>query len=233
MTIEQLNQQHHQISMTGEDMNRVIAFQTMLEMTLHGGKDIDEHIFTLFSLVLAMKPSAIIELGVRTGRSTFPFLFAGDLVDAEIFSVDKTSVQHDVSFADEWKSRWTFYEKDAIKFLENDLPEIMNSDKVVRSGRSKVFYIDDWHSGDHVARELELISEFVTPKDLIILHDLMYYNSEPNYRCEQNPKDPQWANGGPYQAISELDLGEWEYSTIPRCNGLTILRKKAEEVYTD
>ena len=38
--------------------------------------------------------------------------------------------------------------------------------------------------------------------------------------------DPEWANGGPYRAVKELDSNKWEYVTIPVNNGLTILRKK-------
>jgi hypothetical protein len=36
----------------------------------------------------------------------------------------------------------------------------------------------------------------------------------------------QWAKGGPYRAVAELDPQFWEFSTLPYNNGLTILRKK-------
>ena len=223
----------NQIKISHKDLQNLSAFNLMMDMTLKGDKDIDEHILTIFSLVMSMKPSVIIELGVRTARSTFPFLFAANLIDADVVSVDLNPINPDFDFPEDWKSGWSFHEKDAIKFLEEDLPGIMESDKVSMSGKSKIFYIDDWHSYEHVAKEINLISEFATSSDLIVLHDLMYYNSQPNYRSETNPKDPQWGNGGPYKAICELDLKDWEFSTIPRCNGLTILRKKASEVYTD
>jgi len=231
--MKQNNNNPQQIQLTHQDLQNLSAFNLMLDLTLKGEKDIDEHLLTIFSLVVAMKPSTIIELGVRTARSTFPFLFAANFVEADLISVDINPVQPDFNFPDNLKSRWSFFQKDAIKFLEEDFPEIMQSDKVVKSGKSKIFYVDDWHSSEHVTKEIDLISEFATPNDIIVLHDLMYYNSQPNYRSEHKPKDPQWANGGPYDAISKLDLDNWEYATIPRCNGLTILRKKASEVYTD
>ena len=60
--------------------------------------------------------------------------------------------------------------------------------------------------------------------------DLMYGNSQPNYRSVDSPEDKQWDKGGPYKAISDLDLSTWEYATIPRCHGMTILRKRSEKI---
>ena len=44
-------------------------------------------------------------------------------------------------------------------------------------------------------------------------------------------KDGQWANGGPYRAVAELNPQFWEFSTLPWNNGLTILRKKYSNLY--
>ena len=196
----------------------------MMHLTLNGEGDIDEHIMTLFSVCLSMKPSLILELGVRSGRSTLPFLFASSIVDSKVVSVDIEKIRPDFNFPDFWKSRQDFYEKDAIKFLKEDLESILRDTD--RDGRPRIFYIDDWHSYEHVKEEVSLISKHATPSDLILLHDLMYYNSQPQYRSVDNPKDKQWGNGGPHRAINELDLEDWEFSTIPRCNGMTFLRKK-------
>ena len=71
----------------------------------------------------------------------------------------------------------------------------------------------------------------VSPKSVIVLHDLMYGNYEPHYHCDLTLKNGQWAGGGPYRAISELNEQFWEFSTIPVNNGLTILRKKYSNKY--
>ena len=65
---------------------------------------------------------------------------------------------------------------------------------------------------------------------MILLHDLMYGNSQPYYRSVDSPQDKQWDKGGPYKPVSNLDLSIWEYATIPRCHGMTLLRKKADKV---
>jgi len=208
-------------------MNKNInPIDLLTHLVVHGKGDIDEHLMTLFSLSISMKPCLILELGVRTARSTLPFLCACDIIDSKLISVDIDPVVPDFQFPDHWKQRWQFHQKDAIKFLEEDLEEVLQ--ETSNSSRSRIFYIDDWHSYEHVKREIELISKYATPNDLFLLHDLMYYNSQPQYRSVQDSKDKQWDHGGPYRAIAELDLDEWEYSTIPRCNGMTILRKKAE-----
>ena len=127
-------------------------------------------------------------------------------------------------FPEAWKENWKFIKQDALAYLERDF-QILMSDR--KEGDPILVYIDDWHDGIHVQKELELIDKYITPGDLIVLHDLMYGNSQPHYRTVENPKDKQWGNGGPYRPISQLDLSVWEYVTIPRSHGLTILRRKS------
>ena len=210
-------------------MNSVNSIDLLTHLTLENKEDIDEHLMTLFAMTLSMKPSIIVELGVRSGRSTLAFLCGCESVNARLYSVDINNPTLSFNFPGAWTQsfgghqRWTFMKKDALKFLEEDFPSLWND-------KGNIIYIDDWHAGDHVKKELELISPYVSPRDLIILHDLMYGDSQPNYRSVENPEDKQWDNGGPYAAVSELDLNQWEYMTIPRCNGLTLLRKKADRV---
>lgn len=215
-------------------------FDILANLTMQNQRDIDEHLLTLFALTLSMKPANIVELGVRTARSTLAFLSAAQIVGAHVTSVDLETPQPDFGFPPEWQQRWTFHQKNAIAFLEEDLPslkdtwdEAKDNYKYYNSDRCDIIYIDDWHAADHVERELSLIDKYVTPKDLVILHDLMYDNSQPKYKSVDDPKDAQWGFGGPYRAVSQLDLDKWEYMTIPRCNGLTLLRKKAHTIVTE
>jgi len=94
-----------------------------------------------------------------------------------------------------------------------------------------LIYVDDWHSYDHVKKELEYIDKLVSPSSVVLLHDLMYANYEPHYHTDIACRDGQWANGGPYRAVAELDQNFWEFATIPVSNGLTILRKKYSKLY--
>jgi hypothetical protein len=91
--------------------------------------------------------------------------------------------------------------------------------------------VDDWHSYRHVKKQLELLDKLVGPSSIILLHDLMYGNTEPFYHADLTLTHGQWAEGGPYRAVAELDPQFWEWSTLPWNNGLTILRKKYSNKY--
>ena len=111
-------------------------------------------------------------------------------------------------------------EMDAIDFLKN-------WDK---SNQVGFIYLDDWHAYNHVKEELILIDEMVGPSSIILIHDLMYWTT-PFYHTDLSLEKGQWSKGGPYRAVSELDPNFWEWSTLPWCNGLTILRKKYSSKY--
>ena len=199
-------------------------FRNLLSLTNTNAQDIDEHLLTLFSLTVSMKPKTIIEPGARSARSTYAFLLGAREVGSKVISCDINDPQPSIHLSGDLKTRWSFYKKDAHEFLENDFPSLYEGG---------IVYIDDWHTGDHVRKELELIEDHIRPMDIILLHDLMYGNSQPNYKSVESPKDKQWDKGGPYRPISELDLNKWEYMTIPRCNGLTLLRKKSDIIITE
>jgi predicted O-methyltransferase YrrM len=189
----------------------------MEDIVLHGKGDSDAHLLTLYGIALSLKCKNILELGVRNGSTTLPFLKAVHLTGGKLTSVDI----NDTGFCptDEEKTNWTFIKSDALDFLSNT------------SGFYDLIYIDDWHSYDHVKQELEYIDKLTSPKGVVILHDLMYGNYHPCYHSDLTMKTGQWANGGPYRAVAELNNQFWEFSTIPTCNGLTILRKKYSTLY--
>lgn len=184
---------------------------------LHGNLDSDRHIIAIFSIALASKGVTYVELGVREGHTTEPLYEAAKLNNGHLWSVD-------INPPSEYKpnnGNYTFHQGDSIKFLE-DWPKDKKID---------VVYVDDWHSYAHVKRQLELLDELVGPTSVILLHDLMYGSTDPFYHSDLTLKDGQWAEGGPYRAVAELDPQFWEWSTLPWNNGLTILRKKYSNKY--
>lgn len=175
---------------------------------------LDEKLGLLFlSMVISTNSHRILELGTREGCSTLPFLYAAYLLNGSVTSVD---IDPNISFKcpDEFKPHWNFIVSDSIKFLEND------------ESIYDLIYIDDWHSCPHVTKEIQLIENNITNSTIILLHDTMS-NSSPEYNIfpDRTPDD-EFGLGGVAQAILNLDLDVWEYSTIPIQHGLTILRKK-------
>jgi predicted O-methyltransferase YrrM len=187
--------------------------------TINGKGDSDQHLMTLFSIAIEIKAKKILELGVRDGKTTLPLLLAAKLNGGVVTSVDI----NDTIFSppDELKAHTEFIKMDAIEFLE----------KIDKTQPYDLIYIDDWHAYKHVKKELEIIDKMVSPKTVILLHDLMYGNHAPHYHSDLTLQNGQWAEGGPYRAVAELNQQFWEFSTIPVNNGLTILRKKYTNLY--
>jgi predicted O-methyltransferase YrrM len=176
-----------------------------------------EHVLTFFSIALQMKSKKILELGVRSGGSSYPFLIACRVLGGHLTSVD---IDSSVWKAPEELAKYqTFVLSDAIKFLTN------NTEKY------DLIYVDDWHSYSHVKRELEEIDRVSDENTIILLHDLMGQSKHPDYfmPLDWNPAD-EWGEGGPYRAVEELDKNKWEWMTIPVNHGLTLLRKKGKVI---
>ena len=181
-----------------------------------GGEQYFEHVLTFFSIALQMKTKKILELGVKDGGSSYPFLVACKVLGGHLTSVD---IKSNVWIAPEDLAEYqTFIQSDAIEFLTK------NTEKY------DLIYVDDWHSYPHVKKELEEIDRISDENTIILLHDLMG-NSEPNYWSPIDyDENGEWGLGGPYRAVEELDKEKWEWMTIPTNHGLTILRKKGKVI---
>ena len=190
-------------------MNLIKSF---CDKALYGSNDSDRHIISIFSIALASKGKTFVELGVREGHTTEPLLEAAEMNGGHLWSVDLNSPSKFFSNS----PNYTFCKQDSIEFLTNwDLNKKID-----------VVYVDDWHSYSHVKKQLELLDQLVGPNSVILLHDLMYGNTDPFYHSDLTLREGQWAEGGPYRAVAELNPQFWEWATLPWNNGLTILRKK-------
>jgi len=206
--------------------------------------DSSNHLITLFGILYGIpyksRPLNVVELGVRNCETTLPLLLACYAKNTKLMSVDidcnckdrlrtenNNTSDHVGLEKIELKKlslNWEFINCDAITFLQKwDVNEL---------GPIDFIYIDDFHSYEHVKKELDLLDTLITPSTIILIHDLMYGNTAPNYHTDlTNSAGAQWANGGPYRAVAELNPQFWEFSTIPYNNGLTLLRKKYSSKY--
>jgi len=193
------------------------AIHNIVNQTLFSNGDSDQLAAAIFGIALTTRGKRFLELGVRSGHTTIPLLEACRLMGASLVSVDI----EDPSFSppEEYRHCWSFVKSDAIKFLES------NTEKF------DMVFIDDWHDGNHVRREIDLVDKFCDKLTVILLHDLMYGWKNPNYTTVDRGSDINWGmpgefdNGGPCRAVFSLDRDKWEWATLPFCNGLTLLRK--------
>lgn len=195
-------------------------FDAMIHRTLEGTGDSDALVSSIFGITCTMQPNLVLELGVREGISTLPLLWGTYLSKGMLVSVDlhPTPFQPPEEMADHWQ----FVQGESIEFLErvgDENPDIIFD----------VVFVDDWHSYQHVKRELELLDRYTTKDSIILLHDCMVGTMRGNAEYQQDrptPEDnPEFAEGGPARAVRELDATRWEWATIPISNGLTLLRK--------
>ena len=133
-----------------------------IDKALHGKLDSDRHLISIFSIALASKGEVYVELGVREGHTSEPLHKAAELNLGKLWSVD-------VNEPTEYRppdntAHYEFRKNDSIKFLE-EWPKHIKMD---------VVFVDDWHSYEHVKRQLELLDQCVGPSSIILLHDLMW-----------------------------------------------------------
>ena len=194
--------------------------ETLIHKTVFGKGDSDKHLMVLFSMILQTNSVRILELGVRKGDTTLPLLMGANITGGFVTSVDVDDTLF--KCPESLKHIWKFHKMDALKYIKSCNGAIEPWDFI---------FIDDWHSYDHVKKELELLDSQISPSTIIILHDLMYANYQPHYHSDIAVREGQWANGGPYRAVAELNPNFWEFATIPSNNGLTLLRKKYSGLY--
>lgn len=190
--------------------------EQLLDRTLHQQKNPDTHIehsMTFLSIALQIKAKKILELGTREGGSTYPFLVASKILGGSLTSIDIETPGYEAP--EDLKPYWNFIKSDALEFLDSN------------TERFDLIYVDDWHSYPHVKKELEYIDKISDKSTIILLHDLMGMSSHPYYFYPKDaPDTSEWAKGGPFRAVAELDFNKWEWATIPVSHGLTILRKR-------
>ena len=186
----------------------------LINRTINGKGNSDQHTMSIFGIAIGLKAQNILELGVYEGATSQPLAFAASLTDGHLTSVDNYIRAQ--NFPKELEPYRTIVEKDSIEFLVQAAKEGKKYDLI---------YIDDWHEYSHVKRELELIDQIITNESVILLHDLLAFTCPAYHQPLEAPKGTEWGEGGPTKAVFELNKDNWEWSTIPVNNGLTILRR--------
>jgi predicted O-methyltransferase YrrM len=200
-------------------MNKNDAIFNLINEAVYGDTDSSQHQITLFALVLSIRAKNVLELGVRHGSTAIPLLKALEYTQGHLTSVDIVKNDNLNSLKEQYPN-WEYVISDALEYV-NNIPENKIYDLV---------FVDDWHDGEHLYKEIMRLEPHLTTSSLLLVHDCMCYNTQPDYHI-YSPQDGEFANGGPFAAIQKLDKSVWEYSTIPVNNGLTILRKIGKTLY--
>jgi cephalosporin hydroxylase len=158
--------------------------------------DISDHLIALFVESLAVRPRLIVELGVRSGESTFALERVARLCDATCVSVDVQ--EPEFTSVPSW-SKWTFVKGDDIEFARA-FPAWCVS-RAVRP-EIDVLLIDTNHVYSHTVKEIAHWFPLLAPRAKVFFHDT---NMRVFYHRQDSSLGVGWQrNRGVMAAIEEF-----------------------------
>lgn len=190
--------------------------------------DISEHLITLFVETMAVRPELIVELGVRTGESTFVFERVARLCGSKLISVDIQDCSVVSSYGD-----WIFEKSDDIDFAKRFEAW---SEKHYIKAHIDVLFIDTSHLFGHTVEEIEHWFPFLSDKSKVFFHDT---NLGKTYFRKDGSIGVGWDNKrGVIAALEKfferhfnekehfIDWAKgWVIRHYPYCAGLTVLER--------
>ena len=192
--------------------------------------DINDHLLTMYRESIEVKPSLIVELGVRSGESTFVFERVAKRFNATLVSVDI----EDCSKINNYE-KWFFVQSDDIEFAKGF--ERWCKERGIKP-EIDILFIDTSHLYSHTKEEIEYWFPYLSKKAKVFFHDT-------NINFLFKRKDDSYENGwdnkrGVIRAIEEFCKKEFNEKVefednckgfkikhFPYCSGLTILTKKS------
>ena len=191
--------------------------------------DISDHLEILYLEATRIRPELILELGVRTGESTFALERAARQTDATLISLD----MEPTSYVSDWEN-WYFVQEDDLKFAHR-----FHLFAVERGLKPEIdfLFLDTSHTYEHTKRELDVWLPFLSTTGIAVFHDTNlgwlfrrrdgsigggWNNSRGVIRALQEYLGVSWDEKAHYSG----ENGTFAIEHIPDCNGLTILRKK-------
>ncbi len=191
--------------------------------------DISDHLEVLYREALAVRPKLIVELGVRTGASSFALSRAAEKAGAWLISLDMEPTLFHSNY-----EKWRVIQVDDIEFAQ-DFPE--SARETGFEPRIDFLFIDTSHTYEHTGAEIEAWTPYLAPAGSMVFHDT---NMKRVFRRKDGSLGGGWDNErGVIRAVQEFLKAKWDetenytgehqgYSVthIPTCSGLTILRQR-------
>ena len=193
--------------------------------------DISDHLPTLFLETLEVRPSLIVELGVRGGESTFVLERVAALCGSKLVSVDL----EDCSRASQY-CNWSFVKSDDVAFADifGDWCQARGINPSI-----DILFIDTSHELEYTIKEIDHWGPFLAPRSKVFFHDT---NMRRLYLRKDGSIGVGWQNHRGVVAALERYLrcklderrdfsmvcGGWIVKHYANCSGLTILDRWIE-----
>jgi predicted O-methyltransferase YrrM len=190
--------------------------------------DISDHLEPLFVESMAIKPKLIVELGVRTGQSTFVFERVAKLCNAFLLSVDIALQQS--------KTKWQrseFIQRDDL-LVADDFPAWCMRNNLEPT--IDVLFIDTSHEYHQTKEEIRKWFPFLSPRGVAFFHDanvkLIYKRRNGTIgKAYNDDRDVMRAIeehvGAPLNEKKYFKkvVGNWLVEHYAACNGMTLLKQ--------
>lgn len=190
--------------------------------------DISDHLEPLFVESMVVKPRLIVELGVRTGQSTFVFERVAKLCDAFLLSVDIAPQQNKTTW-----SRSEFIQRDDL-VVADEFPSWCMRNNL--EPKIDVLFIDTSHEYHQTKKEIAKWFPFLSPRGVVFFHDanvkLIYKRRNGTIgKAYNDDRDVMRAIeeyvGTPLNEKKYFRkvVGSWLVEHYSLCNGMTILKR--------
>ncbi|HVY71449.1 MAG TPA: class I SAM-dependent methyltransferase [Verrucomicrobiae bacterium] len=145
--------------------------------------DISDHLVTLFTESLPLRPKLIVELGVRGGESTFVFERVARLCGSDLLSLDLDDCSAVINY-----DKWHFVRADDVEFAGR-FAEWCRSRGIEPA--IDVLFIDTSHIYEHTLAEIRAWFPLVGPRGKVFFHDT---NQRHIYRRRDGSFGLAWTN---------------------------------------
>jgi predicted O-methyltransferase YrrM len=190
--------------------------------------DISDHLETLFTESLMVKPKLIVELGVRTGQSTFVFERVAKLCDSHLVSVD---IEKQLTTS-AW-NKWNFIQENDIILADRFKNWCL--EKGVDS-KIDVLFIDTSHEYNHTKQEIAKWFPLLSQNAKVFFHDanvkMLYKRRNGTIgKAYNDDRDvmraiEEYVGTSFNEKKDFVDLkNSWLVRHFAICNGMTILQK--------
>jgi cephalosporin hydroxylase len=189
--------------------------------------DISDHLETLFVESMIVKPKFIVELGVRTGQSTFVFERVAKLCNSFLLSVDVAPQQNKTAWP-----RSTFIQRDDL-LVADEFKSFCAKNNL--EPKIDVLFIDTSHEYHHTKKEIAKWFPFLSERSTVFFHDAnvkLLYNRRNGTigKAYNDDRDVMRAIeeyvGSPLNEKKNFRQlhGSWLIEHHAICNGMTILK---------
>ncbi len=189
--------------------------------------DISDHLEAIFIESMIVKPKLIVELGVRTGQSTFVFERVAKLCNSFLLSVDISPQQRKTTW-----SKSAFIQRDDI-LVADDFKSMCTKNNL--EPKIDVLFIDTSHEYNHTKKEIAKWFPFLSERSMVFFHDanvkLLYRHRNGTIgKAYNDDRDVMRAIeefiGIPLNEKKDFRklAGKWFVEHYSICNGMTILK---------